>query len=94
MLYFNEKSSILLKFLKYSQSNCSGLKKLSRFKNNPYFRGKTFALCWFEIFKGNNFHENDEKREKRESFFPRKILPLKYYSIHLFMKKNEINIKL
>ena len=51
-------------------------------------------MAHFGKFRGRNFREKGKKTRNRESFFPRKFLPLKYGDIYgdlnmIFTKKND-----
>ena len=53
-------------------------KKLSRTTHFGRFRGKKLSrMAHFGKFRGRNFREKGKKPRNRESFFPRKFLPLK-----------------
>ena len=60
------------------------LKKPSRFMKNFYFRRKKLSRFFVLLFsKAETFAKMGKNRENRESFCPRKFLPLKYSVIEL-----------
>ena len=66
-------------FLRYEGLTVTSLiLGLIKWASTKIYKKKLSRLRDFEKFRGRNFRETGQKPRKRESFFQRKFLPLKY----------------